>query len=145
MRLESEKQRENLLLPPRQICAVQTSAADRQQNCQKAPSQHTTVVTVQRRVNQWHITNQSPQPTLAKTRRVIGRKCVDATLPKTSAHLPFNILWIIPTLQAILNLTVIQDKLQQQTPPPSSDETFKYTKICKFVFKSPQKPRKRIQ
>lgn len=28
----------------------------------------------------------------------------------------FNNMWIIPTLQAILKMTVIQDKLQQQTP-----------------------------
>lgn len=54
----------------------------------------------------------------------------------------FNNLWIIPTLQAILKLTVIQDKLPQQTP---SDKTFKYSKICKFVFESPQKPGKTIQ
>lgn len=41
----------------------------------------------------------------------------------------FNNLWIIPTLQAILQLTVIKDKLQQQTPTVIR----KYSNMPKFA------------
>lgn len=53
----------------------------------------------------------------------------------------FNNLWIIPTLQAILKLTVIQDKLQQQTPPAliKHSNTPKFASLFLKALKNPGK------
>lgn len=53
----------------------------------------------------------------------------------------FNNLWIIPTLQAILKLTVIQDKLQQQAPAAliKHSNTPKFASLFLKALKNPGK------
>lgn len=53
----------------------------------------------------------------------------------------FNNLWIIPTPQAILKLTMIQDKLQQQTPPAliQHSNTPKFASLFLKALKNPGK------
>lgn len=53
----------------------------------------------------------------------------------------FNNLWIIPTLQAIVKLTVIQDNLQQQTPPAliKHSNTPKFASLFLKALKNPGK------